>query len=354
MKQHFCLYAHAISLGLLLVSTTVSAQSSVSIWGRLDAGVQYLTNVAGANGQRSNLISADSGDDGASSLGISGKEDLGGGYQVNFKLLDYLQVTNGSSSNPLWQNAWIGMSGPFGSFRMGRDDSIIKDGSFDYDPFYQQHIGMQSLTRGANWPNFSNTFSYYSPTAGGFDAGFQYSLSGVAGQFNSGKSDGLQLTYHYSTFSIRTIYEEARDANGQFSNLYTAQKQLFLGAAYTGSWLKIQAAYTYMAAPQAAAGTPRYADYAWLGVTYNAPGPFKLSTAIAHLHQRDGQGSATLIALGPTYSLSKRTYLYTTMGYVLNGKNTNFSPIEQPVGSVSNPALGHRQLGLYSGIMHYF
>ncbi|MEA3101018.1 porin [Caballeronia mineralivorans] len=343
-----------LALTVLLVSGSACAQTSVTLWGRLDAGVQYLSNVAGANGARSALWSADSGDAGASAWGISGSEDIGSGYKVNFKLLDYLMVTNGGSSNPFWQNAYVGLSGPFGSFRMGRDDSIIKDGSFDYDPLYQQHIGVESIVRGANWPNFSNTFSYYSPSAGGFDVGFQYSLSGVPGQFNSGRVDGLQLTYRFGAFSARTIYQEVRDANGQFSDLFNDQKQLFVGAAYTGSIFKFQAAYTYMAAPQAPATAPRYADYAWIGATYNAPGPLKIAATVAHIHQRDGHGSATLVAGGPTYSLSKRTYLYATGGYVINGKNTNFSPVEQPVGSVYNPALGHNQLGFFTGIMHYF
>jgi hypothetical protein len=127
-------------------------------------------------------------------------------------------------------NIVVRSEGPVDNHRRGFLTIVeSKDASFDYDPFYQQHLGMQSLTRGANWPNFSNTFSYYSPALGGFDAGLQYSLSGVPGQFNSAKSDGLQLIFHYSTFSVRTIYEEVRDPNGQHSNLFTAQKQLFLG-----------------------------------------------------------------------------------------------------------------------------
>lgn len=343
-----------ICLALLFVSGGAYAQSSVTLWGRLDAGIQYLSGVAGANGTRSALWSADSGDAGASAWGITGAEDLGDGYKINFKLLDYILVTNGVGSNPFWQNAWIGMSGPFGSFRMGRDDSILKDGSYDYDPLYQQHIGMESIVRGANWPNFSNTFSYYSPSFAGFDVGFQYSLSGVAGQFNSGRTDGVQLTYRFGAFSTRALYQEVRDANGQFSDLFNDQRQLFFGVAYTGSLFKLQAAYTWMAAPQAPASAPRYADYAWAGVTYNGPGPFRIVTGAAWLHQRDGHGNATLLAVGPTYNLSKRTYLYTTVGYVINSKGTNFSPVEQPVGSAMNPAVGHNQLGFFSGIMHYF
>ncbi len=297
-----------ITLGLICISTSVSAQSSLTLWGRMDAGVQYLTNVAGQNGKRSNVWSADSGDDGASAWGMTGVEDIGNGYKVNFKLLDYFQVTNGVSWSPFWENAYVGMSGPFGSFRVGQDDSIIKDGNYEFDPFSQQDIGLASLVRNANWPNFSNTFSYYSPTLKGFDVAFQYSLSGVPGNFNSGRTAGIQLTYRLS----------------------------------------------YMAAPDAPQNHPRYADYGWLGVTYSPSGPFTAMTAVYHIHQRDGQGSATLLNLGSTYSLSKRTYLYATVGYLINGRHTNFSATAQPPDSPYNPPMGHNQLGFFSGIMHYF
>jgi predicted porin len=341
-------------LGLLIFSSASFSQSSVTLYGRLDIGIQYLSNVAGADGRRSALWSADSGDDGASAFGVYGTEDLGSGYKVNFKLADYLLVTNGLSATPFWNNAWVGMSGPFGSFRMGRDDSILKDGNFDYDPFSQQHAGLASLVHGADWPNFSNTFSYYTPTYGGFDAGFQYSLGGVAGQFNSGRADGVQLSYRLGAFSARTIYQEVRDANGKYSDLYTAQRQLFAAAGFVGGAFKVQVSYTYMAAPDAPTAGPRYADFGWLGVTYTASPFFHLTAAAYHIHQRGGQGSATLLDFGQTYNLSKRTSLYTTVGYLINGKNTNFSVVEQPETSVWNPALGHNQLGFYAGIMHYF
>ena len=343
-----------ICIALVIVSGNACAQSSVTLFGRVDAGIQYLSGVAGQNGARSGLWSADSGDDGASAWGLFGSEDIGGGYKVNFKLVDYMSLMTGQSFEPFWPVAYVGMSGPFGSFRLGSDDSILKDGAFDYDPFYQQAIGMESLVRGANWPNVTNTIGYYSPSFGGFDVAAQYSLGGVPGNFNSGRSDSLQLTYRLGAFSARTIYQELRDEKGQFSDLFDAQKQLFFGVAFTGTLFKVQFAYTYMAAPRAPATSPRYADYGWAGVTYNSPGALKVMTGVAHIHQRDGHGSATLVAVGPTYNLSKSTYLYTTAGYVINGKNTNFSPIAQPVGSAFNPALGRNQFGFYSGIMHYF
>ncbi len=48
-----------------------------------------------------------------------------------------------------------------------------------------------------------------------------------------------------------------------------------------------------------------------------------------------------MYVLGTTYNLSKRTFLYGTVGYVRNGSNSNFSLEAAPRDSTANrrPAL---------------
>jgi predicted porin len=55
-------------LATLLLSTCVGAQaqSSVTLYGRIDAGLEYLTDVHDANGGQSSRISAESGNCGTS------------------------------------------------------------------------------------------------------------------------------------------------------------------------------------------------------------------------------------------------------------------------------------------------
>uniref|UniRef100_A0A1I9YRK9 Porin domain-containing protein n=1 Tax=Paraburkholderia sprentiae WSM5005 TaxID=754502 RepID=A0A1I9YRK9_9BURK len=50
---------------------------------------------------------------------------------------------------------------------------------------------------------------------------------------------------------------------------------------------------------------------------------------------------AMMYVLGTTYNLSKRTFLYGTVGYVRNGSNSNFSLEAAPRDSTANrrPAL---------------
>ena len=70
----------------------------------------------------------------------------------------------------------------------------------------------------------------------------------------------------------------------------------------------------------------------------------------------DPAGHAMMYVLGTTYNLSKRTFLYGTVGYVRNGSNSNFSLEASPRDSTSNtsPLVGESQTGAYVGMMHQF
>src|SRR5271170_4374114 len=72
----------AVVLGVLSGSDA-QAQSSVTLYGLIDTGVEYLTN---ANKTSHALFQASSGNIQASRWGIKGVEDIGGGYQTVFVL----------------------------------------------------------------------------------------------------------------------------------------------------------------------------------------------------------------------------------------------------------------------------
>jgi predicted porin len=63
---------------------------------------------------------------------------------------------------------------------------------------------------------------------------------------------------------------------------------------------------------------------------------------------------ALLYALGTTYNLTKRTFIYGTVAYVDNSKNGNFSVFATPRDSSSPTSLnvGESQTGVYIGMMH--
>jgi predicted porin len=138
----------------VLATTGAFAQSSVTLYGRAEAGVDlgFRTKVdntntvvivgPGASTTNTNLGSSvskpgfrisdgDNQGQASSRFGMRGSEDLGGGLRANFVLEAGLTLDDGVSNtgggNLFSQAAWVGLSGGFGELRLGRQ--VL--GSFD-------------------------------------------------------------------------------------------------------------------------------------------------------------------------------------------------------------------------------
>ena len=101
--------------------TTAQAQSTVQLYGLLDASVVHFQNAGGLKIKR-----LGSGNLATSYIDFKGSEYLGGGLQANFALESFLLLgTGGQSRAPdvdaFWvRNAHVGFSGGFGAVRLGR------------------------------------------------------------------------------------------------------------------------------------------------------------------------------------------------------------------------------------------
>ena len=137
-----------------LAATGAFAQSSVTLYGRAEAGVDlgFRTTVnntrtsvvvgPGASTTNTNLggsvekpgfriSDGDNQGQASSRFGLRGSEDLGGGLRANFVFESGLTLDNGAvgtgGGNFFSQAAWVGLSGGFGEVRLGRQ--VL--GSFD-------------------------------------------------------------------------------------------------------------------------------------------------------------------------------------------------------------------------------
>jgi GBP family porin len=116
------------SLGFLVVSTA-HAQSSVTLYGLLDAGVMYTNNVASGS-VHSSLWQTTSGNINGNRVGLRGAEDLGAGLKAVFELENGFNVQDGklSQDNRLFgRQAYVGLSDEdFGTMTLGRQyDSVV-------------------------------------------------------------------------------------------------------------------------------------------------------------------------------------------------------------------------------------
>ncbi|WP_408271789.1 porin [Paraburkholderia agricolaris] len=356
---------------LYAFSTTASAQSSVTLSGRIDAGFAYLNNVQSAPGKTTSRFGMQSGDWGTGMLNFSGTEDLGDGLKTIFFLSDSLKAVTGTAGAQD-RKAYVGLTKDnYGTLKFGRD-LFISNGVAAIDPFVQELFGSPSLVRGRNWQQTNNNVSYLSPSYHGFDFAGQYSFGGQAGSWNAtnfgpfGRSDGVQLTYRTGLFDIRAIYDELRDANGHFSNVFTASREFIVGGNVRLGPFTIQGAATRMIAPDTTPGLASTANHYWLGTNYQATPYLLLTIGAYHVDvgngngdaTHDAHGHATMYEIGSTYNLSKRTFLYATAAYVRNSGNSTFSLEPNNPGlnnsNLDNPLPGHSQTGAYLGINHSF
>src|SRR5471032_1931391 len=246
------------AFALLAASMAASAQSSVTLYGRADGGVEYLNHIANGTGGNSSRWNAEGGDWGTSMLGFKGTEDLGGGNSALFDLETALQLMNGTTGGGKMfsRRAYVGLKNEtWGQLQAGRNLFIDSDGVWEFDPFVQQAFSSASLVRGRNWQQTSNNIEYKRPVFWGFDVQGQYAFGNQPGAFNSGapgefgRSNGIMLTYHSPLFDVRGIYDELRDSNGRFSNIFQASREYFVaGKAHFDSWI-VQGAYTHYSAP---------------------------------------------------------------------------------------------------------
>ncbi|WP_343583295.1 porin [Herbaspirillum sp.] len=352
-------------------SAQAQAQTSVTIYGRVVAGVDFQTN-AGPDGKGTKWSAANN-QWGTSMIGFKGTEDLGGGTNAFFLLESGFNSTKGgfngtdvSNTSLFNRRSYVGLSSnSAGSIKFGKNLFINNDIWF-LDPTGQQAIGTSVLVNQRNWPGASNVIEYTTPDFGGFSAGLQTSLGEKAGSMTQGtdkdgRKDGISLVYQKNGLELRAIYDVIRDTNGKYTNVWAHSKEFILGGTYKFDKLKMFVGYENLRAPDATAGDPDRANHYWIGANYDVTPQLQLVGAFFHVNANNGTagaadstsgggGNANLYMAGVNYFLSKRTMLYFDVGTVRNSGNASHALEWGQNTGVS----GLSQTGGYFGIAHSF
>ena len=290
---------------------------------------------------------------GTSFIGFKGTEDLGRGLKVSFNLESGFASGNGvvNGGKTLWnRRSLIGLSGDFGTIKLGRDLTLPSDMVFTLDPTGQQAMGTATLAKGRNWPQTSNQIQYRTPEVNGFSAVGVYGFGEAAGSMRSGSSYGAALAYKKDDVELRAMYDVAFDPSGQLSSVFQYSKEYTAGGTWTLDKLKLFAGYQYQTAPDmvASVGNPDKAKQFWLGAQYQLLPNLTLIPAIFHTKLNQNTGDASLFMLGANYHLSKQTILFASVGTLRNSALSSFA-IE-----VGNSAVGVNQSAFYAGVSQSF
>ncbi|WP_042629005.1 porin [Burkholderia plantarii] len=166
-------------------AASAHAQSSVTLYGLVDAGIAYTNNVGG-----SGRVALASGNLSGSRFGLRGAEDLGGGLKAVFVLENGFGVNNGQlgqNSRVFGRQAYVGLSsGTVGTLTVGRQYDDVVDfvaplsataGTFGDSGFAHPYDNdnLQHSVR------FNNAVKFTSLNYAGFKFGGMYALSNSTG-----------------------------------------------------------------------------------------------------------------------------------------------------------------------------
>ncbi len=214
-----------------------SAQSSVTIYGKLDLGLVKANDGDSllTGGPANDKLRLDQ--QAGSRLGFRGTEDLGGGLKANFAIEHRFTPDNGAADSTFWQGfSWVGLSGGFGEVRLGRDYSpyfwtTIAADPWGYDTVGQ--IGMLHTGAGIAVSRYGNQISYRTPNMGGLTA---HLAVGLAEADNTKQTFGANLQYNAGPLYAGIGYHHG-PATAALTPLFTTLLTGALGSAPTTTQL---------------------------------------------------------------------------------------------------------------------
>lgn len=304
------------------------AQSSVVIYGLLDAAVQKTTG----SGSTSNVTQIGQSDN--NRIGFKGTEDLGNGLKALFQLETRFNPDTGAqeaaASRPLFQGqSRVGVQGNFGTVRIGRGLTSFQESIIAFEPWNGagnagagflldlQVAGYDSdpLNAGSSKNRFSNAVFYNSPAVSGFQVNASVATREALGLgAPTANPYSLSATYNNGPIGALAAYER----NAVETKLWS-----IAGSYYPISPLKLVASYQHQDYSHTVATNNTTKSWI-LGANYNVTPAGKI---LAGYGQKTVDGAANKTkqaSLGYQYSLSKRTYVYADVSNKKIAATTNY------------------------------
>lgn len=332
----------SLAAGVLLAAAAgaASAQSGVTVYGILDAGIARETG--GADGAVTKLAS---GVQSGSRIGFKGQEDLGNGMSAHFVLVNGLDLDTGKARQGgalFGRDAYIGLSTSAGTVNLGRQCNPIFIALDGIDPFETGFTGAATNLMSIGAARTDNTVSYATPKLNGVSATMMVGLGERAGDSSLGRTLALSIDYAAGPWVATVAYDSLQ------ATALNTMKEVLLGASYNFGPVTVHAAFE---TEKDDVGSD-FRDYL-LGASVPL-GPGKLLASYVKKQDRAAnRRGGRQLAVGYTYALSRRTNLYSSFGAIRNEPAaTNVAGDASSGGSV--PAAGDGSRALALGIRHKF
>jgi predicted porin len=382
-----------IALAVLAAAGAASAQSSVTLFGIVDATLAWGRGNGAGSVDRFQLTNSGYN---SSRLGFRGTEDLGGGMSASFWLEAGLNnddgrgaATNtnntiaggaaagqaGSQGLTFNRRSTVSLAGNWGELRLGRDYTPSFWNLTVFDPFGTNGVGTNQMLNGVNtgvnpftgtaaasanpggfYPTqvrASNSIGYFLPrNLGGFyGQAMYYSGENQTTAARDGKGYSARVGYAAGPFNVAAGFNRQRIAGtattvaGALGDIRTWN----IGGQWDFGVAKLMAQY---GRDDVQLGAPEIEGRGWLLGTLVPVGAGEIRASYSEYRVSSNvianDPKTQKFALGYVHNLSKRTALYTTYAYLKNRDGA--------AGALngSTTAVNENSSGLDLGIRHSF
>jgi predicted porin len=345
------------ALATLAIGGVAQAQSNVQVYGLIDAGLESLNH---ANANQGSVVKVISGGKNTSRWGFRGTEELGGGLKAVFGLEGGILLDTGNADGPLFKRqAFVGLDGSFGRVIIGRSFTTTYDFVLPFDPLaYAPNYSWATSGNATGPSKYGMTTAFdnlvkYSGSTGEFKYGATVGLGEQAGSSADSRKYSVAASWAHAGLGLMAAYEQVNGNTVPVTFNRDEATAYHLGADYKMGDLRFTAAMRgYKLVAGKAATADVRADTYWAGVNYMVNPVTTLTGAVYHVNVKNvaaGQDAdPTLYVARVLYALSKRTDLYTSLGYA-KAKNGKLVGVSR-----DDAGFGTTQTGLTAGIQHRF
>ncbi|WP_175687394.1 porin [Burkholderia anthina] len=381
-----------LTLAALAATTGVAhAQSSVTLYGVIDAGISYVNHSKTANGGSGKLFKYDDGVAQGSRWGLRGTEDLGGGLKAIFVLENGFNSGNGTIGQGgaiFGRQAYVGLSqAQYGTVTLGRQYSFSTDilgsnystggntvaGNYAYhvndvDQLTSSRINNAVKFQSANYAGFTFGALYGFSNSTSF-AGAPSTTTGTTTTAGSSRAYSFGLNYANGPFALGAAYTDIRFpsqaspafstsiANIALTNIRDLRtygvggRYIFGPATAWALWTRTQ--FT----PVAAGASGTFYNAYEAGLKYAITPALSAAAGYTYTNATQSGNSAHWNQgnLALDYALSKRTDVYGLVVYQKASGNNVQAQIGSSTSYFSTSGTGSsNQLAARVGIRHKF
>lgn len=367
------LAAATLSGGAAQAQSQPASTGSVTLYGNVEQYVNYMRSNSG-----SHFTSLEDGAYLRSRFGFRGVEDLGGGYSAKFQLESGFSGDTGAmadSTRAFDRQSWVGIAGPAGELRLGRQNGpILTRGG--YIDFNTRTLG--SMINNFGVPSrYDNDIAYLSPRIKGVAVEVHYALPEVNNSVSKqavyqGAIDYIDETYRLGYIGLRgrppanALYNRDVVYDNLFANYVYSKGTVYLAFVrsnnVTSNANGNNAGSILGNVGGVVAGTnPDVNNFyrIWqISADYKVTDALRVGALWGRIEDQSGNGrNANGGTVGAFYDMSKRTTLFAMVNTLRNDANAGFRPSGSAglkTNFVGGDVNGRTINGAQIGVLHRF